>query len=113
MPDQCPPRCRPSHHTPNRRAFITATAPPPSSIPLGFCTTRGKKMQMMELYAFLGHVGSTSLVQVGLATGGLTAWGSPTIRDEPPGGLLRQDKLTIPRVKGAECYGRGAIPVIW
>nr|XP_015619483.1 chitinase-like protein 2 [Oryza sativa Japonica Group] len=52
-------------------------------------------------------------VQVGLATGGLTAWGSPTIRDEPPGGLLRQDKLTIPRVKGAECYGRGAIPVIW
>uniref|UniRef100_A0A0E0FAY7 Uncharacterized protein n=1 Tax=Oryza meridionalis TaxID=40149 RepID=A0A0E0FAY7_9ORYZ len=61
MPDQCPPRCRPSHHTPNRRAFITAMAPPPSSIPLGFCTTRGKKMQMMELYAFLGHVGSTSL----------------------------------------------------
>uniref|UniRef100_A0A0D3HSZ2 chitinase n=1 Tax=Oryza barthii TaxID=65489 RepID=A0A0D3HSZ2_9ORYZ len=52
-------------------------------------------------------------VQLGLATRGLTAWGSPTIRDEPPGGLLRQDKLAIPRVKGAECYGRGAIPVIW
>lgn len=37
------------------QAFITASA---MFQPQGFCTTGGKLMQMKELAAFLGHVGS-------------------------------------------------------
>ena len=37
------------------QAFITAAA---LFEPQGFCTTGGKQMQMMELCAFLGHVGA-------------------------------------------------------
>lgn len=51
-----PRRC-PSHRTPNRRAFIISAA---LFEPSWLCTTGGKQMQMMELCAFLGHVGSTS-----------------------------------------------------
>lgn len=37
------------------QSFITASIP---FQPQGFCTTGGKDMQMMELCAFLGHVGA-------------------------------------------------------
>ncbi|CAM8983597.1 unnamed protein product [Rhodiola kirilowii] len=96
------------------RSFITA-----STIyqPLGFGTTGGKYMQMREIAAFLGHVGSQTSCGYGVATGGPLAWGLCYNREESPMQSYCDEsdkyKLIFPCAPGADYYGRGAIPVYW
>ncbi|KAG8049775.1 hypothetical protein GUJ93_ZPchr0009g776 [Zizania palustris] len=82
--------------------------------PLGFCTTGGKQMQMMELCAFLGHVGAKTSCGYGVATGGPTAWGLCYNHEmSPDQGYCDKSNLQYPCVDGVDYYGRGAIPVYW
>ncbi|KAF7073249.1 hypothetical protein CFC21_078276 [Triticum aestivum] len=143
------------------QAFITAASLFENQ---GFCTTGGIDMQMMELCAFLGHVGAKTscmyacsfffffyfsggearfrfrwtagllcfllppllrldpgdrLIDLlaggyGVATGGPTAWGLCYNHEMSPDQGYCDDSYTQwPCVKGAEYYGRGAIPVYW
>jgi len=93
------------------QAFITAAA---FFEPQGFCTTGGKQMQMMELCAFLGHVGAKTSCGYGVATGGPTAWGLCYNHEMSPDQTYCDKTYTqYPCVEGAEYYGRGAIPVYW
>ncbi|XP_004296698.1 PREDICTED: chitinase-like protein 1 [Fragaria vesca subsp. vesca] len=83
--------------------------------PQGFCTTGGKLMQMKELAAFLGHVGSKTSCGYGVATGGPLAWGLCYNREMSPMQSYCDDfyKYTYPCTPGAEYYGRGALPIYW
>ncbi|XP_050237124.1 chitinase-like protein 1 [Mercurialis annua] len=82
---------------------------------LGFCTTGGKLMQMKELAAFLGHVGSKTSCGYGVATGGPLAYGLCYNKEMSPSQSYCDDyyKLTYPCTPGAEYYGRGALPIYW
>ncbi|XP_009339898.2 chitinase-like protein 1 [Pyrus x bretschneideri] len=94
------------------QAFITAAA---LFEPLGFGTTGGKLMQMKEIAAFLGHVGSKTSCGYGVATGGPFAWGLCYNREMSPMQSYCDDyyKYTYPCSPGAEYYGRGALPIYW
>ncbi|XP_031112981.1 chitinase-like protein 1 [Ipomoea triloba] len=94
------------------RSFILASA---DFQPLGFATTGGKKMQMKELSAFLGHVGSKTSCGYGVATGGPLAWGLCYNKEMSPSQDYCDDfyKLTYPCAPGAQYYGRGALPLYW
>ncbi|KAL5167557.1 Chitinase-like protein 1 [Glycine soja] len=83
--------------------------------PQGFGTTGNKTMQMMEIAAFLGHVGSKTSCGYGVATGGPLAWGLCYNHEMSPMQSYCDDyfKLTYPCTPGAEYYGRGAIPIFW
>ncbi|KAF5733853.1 chitinase-like protein 1 [Tripterygium wilfordii] len=93
-------------------SFITAAA---IYEPLGFGTTGGKMMQMKEIAAFLGHVGSKTSCGYGVATGGPLAWGLCYNRELSPSQSYCDDtyKYTYPCAPGAEYYGRGALPIYW
>ncbi|KAE8022716.1 hypothetical protein FH972_008496 [Carpinus fangiana] len=94
------------------QSFITAAA---LYEPLGFGTTGGKHMQMMEIAAFLGHVGAKTSCGYGVATGGPLAWGLCYNREMSPSQTYCDDtyKYTYPCTPGAEYYGRGALPIYW
>ncbi|CAL0308316.1 unnamed protein product [Lupinus luteus] len=83
--------------------------------PLGFGTTGNKTTQMMEIAAFLGHVGSKTSCGYGVATGGPLAWGLCYNHEMSPSQKYCDDyyKLTYPCNAGADYYGRGAIPIYW
>jgi len=83
--------------------------------PLGFGTTGGKLMQMKEVAAFLGHVGSQTSCGYGVATGGPLAWGLCYNKELSPSQSYCDDyyKYTYPCAPGAEYYGRGALPIYW
>ncbi|XP_010069371.2 chitinase-like protein 1 [Eucalyptus grandis] len=83
--------------------------------PLGFGTTGNTTMQMMEVAAFLGHVGAKTSCGYGVATGGPLAWGLCYNREMSPSQSYCDDyyKLTFPCAPGAEYYGRGALPIYW
>lgn len=91
-------------------SFITAAA---LYEPLGFGTTGGKTMQMREIAAFLGHVGSKTSCGYGVATGGPTAWGLCYNHEMSPSQSYCNVDYLYPCTPGAEYYGRGAIPVYW
>ncbi|XP_022861962.1 chitinase-like protein 1 [Olea europaea var. sylvestris] len=93
-------------------SFITAAA---LYEPLGFGTTGGKLMQMKEVAAFLGHVGSKTTCGYGVATGGPLAWGLCYNKEMSPSQSYCDDffKYTYPCAPGAEYYGRGALPIYW
>jgi hypothetical protein len=94
------------------RSFITAAA---LYEPLGFGTTGGKLMQMKEIAAFLGHVGSKTSCGYGVATGGPTAWGLCYNREMSPSQSYCDEsyKFEFPCAPGADYYGRGALPIYW
>ncbi|KAL3635016.1 serine/threonine protein kinase, CMGC, dual-specificity [Castilleja foliolosa] len=94
------------------RSFIVASA---MFQPLGFGTTGGKTMQMMEVAAFLAHVGSKTSCGYGVVTGGPLAWGLCYNRELSPSKSYCDDyyKYEYPCAPGAEYYGRGAIPIYW
>nr|ACJ85217.1 unknown [Medicago truncatula]ACJ85223.1 unknown [Medicago truncatula]AFK49011.1 unknown [Medicago truncatula] len=73
--------------------------------PLGFGTTGNKTTQMMEIAAFLGHVGSKTSCGYGVATGGPLAWGLCYNHEMSPAQTYCDDyyKLTYPCTPGAEC----------
>lgn len=81
--------------------------------PLGFGTTGGKQMQMKEVAAFLGHVGSKTSCGYGVATGGPLAWGLCYNHEMSPSQTYCAENDLYPCVEGAEYYGRGALPVYW
>ncbi|KAK9287606.1 hypothetical protein L1049_016041 [Liquidambar formosana] len=83
--------------------------------PHGFGTTGGKKMQMKEVAAFLGHVGSKTSCGYGVATGGPLAWGLCYNKEMSPSQSYCDDsfKYTYPCTPGVEYYGRGALPLYW
>ncbi|XP_008781695.1 chitinase-like protein 1 [Phoenix dactylifera] len=91
-------------------SFITASA---VYQPLGFGTTGGKQMQMKEVAAFLGHVGSKTSCGYGVATGGPLAWGLCYNHEMSPSKSYCEDSYIYPCTPGAEYYGRGALPVYW
>eukprot|EP00262_Sarcandra_glabra_P022256 TRINITY_DN981_c0_g1_i1.p1 TRINITY_DN981_c0_g1~~TRINITY_DN981_c0_g1_i1.p1 ORF type:complete len:309 (+),score=35.13 TRINITY_DN981_c0_g1_i1:181-1107(+) len=92
------------------RSFILAST---LYQPLGFGTTGGKQMQMKELAAFLGHVGSKTSCGYNVATGGPTAWGLCYNHEMSPSQSYCSESYTYPCAPGAEYYGRGALPVYW
>lgn len=94
------------------KSFITAAA---VYQPLGFGTTGNKTTQMMEVSAFLGHVGSKTTCGYGVATGGPLAWGLCYNKELSPSQSYCDDyfKLTYPCAPGVDYYGRGAIPIYW
>ncbi|CAI9094993.1 OLC1v1030842C1 [Oldenlandia corymbosa var. corymbosa] len=81
----------------------------------GFGTTGNKTMQMLELCAFLGHVGSGTTCGSLVSTGGPYAWGLCYNHEMSPSQSFCNDdfKLTYPCAPGADYFGRGAIPVYW
>ncbi|XP_015087651.1 chitinase-like protein 1 [Solanum pennellii] len=83
--------------------------------PLGFGTTGGKKMQMKEIAAFFGHVGSKTSCGYGVATGGPLAYGLCYNKEMSPSQDYCDEyfKLTYPCTPGARYYGRGALPIYW
>ncbi|KAJ4963300.1 hypothetical protein NE237_023239 [Protea cynaroides] len=81
--------------------------------PLGFGTTGGKLMQMMEVAAFLGHVGSQTSCGYGVATGGPLAWGLCYNHEMSPSQSYCNTDYLYPCAPGVEYYGRGALPVYW
>ncbi|XP_022932592.1 chitinase-like protein 1 [Cucurbita moschata] len=93
-------------------SFILAAA---QFEPLGFGTTGDKKMQMKEIAAFLGHVGSKTSCGDGVVTGGPLAWGLCFNKEMSPSQDYCDDyfKLTYPCAPGAQYYGRGALPIFW
>ncbi|KAL5713665.1 serine/threonine protein kinase [Ranunculus cassubicifolius] len=92
------------------QSFITASIP---YQPLGFGTTGGKKMGMMEVAAFLGHVGSKTSCGYGVATGGPLAWGLCYNREMSPQQEYCKPDYKYPCAPGATYFGRGALPVYW
>ncbi|KAG1326826.1 chitinase-like protein 1 [Cocos nucifera] len=92
------------------QSFITAST---AYQPLGFGTTGGKQMQMKEVAAFLGHVGSKTSCGYGVATGGPLAWGLCYNRELSPSKSYCEDSYVYPCTAGVEYYGRGALPVYW
>nr|AZH68438.1 chitinase-like protein 1 [Gastrodia elata] len=91
-------------------SFITAST---VFQPLGFGTTGGKHMGMMEVAAFLGHVGSKTSCGYGVATGGPLAWGLCYNHEMSPSQSYCNPDYLYPCTPGADYYGRGAIPVFW
>ncbi|XP_078443209.1 chitinase-like protein 1 [Wolffia australiana] len=91
-------------------SFITAAA---VYQPLGFCTTGGKLMQMREIAAFLGHVGSQTSCGYGVATGGPLAWGLCYNKEMSPSQNYCAENVEYPCTPGVNYYGRGALPVYW
>ncbi|XXG61798.1 hypothetical protein AAC387_Pa05g0319 [Persea americana] len=92
------------------QSFITAAA---LFEPIGFGTTGGKQMQMKEISAFLGHVGSQTSCGYNVATGGPYAWGLCYNREMSPSQSYCNPNYLYPCTPGVEYYGRGAIPVYW
>ncbi|KAF6159756.1 hypothetical protein GIB67_030014 [Kingdonia uniflora] len=92
------------------RSFITASAKYQA---LGFGTTGGKKMQMLEVAAFLGHVGGKTSCGYGVATGGVEAWGLCYKKEMSPSQKYCNPDYLYPCAPGADYCGRGAIPVFW
>lgn len=91
-------------------SFITAAA---VFEPLGFGTTGGKTMQMREVAAFLGHVGSKTSCGYGVATGGPLAWGLCYNHEMSPSQSYCTEHIDYPCTPGVDYYGRGALPVYW
>lgn len=91
-------------------SFITAAA---HFQPIGFGTTGGKAMQMKEVAAFLGHVGSKTSCGYNVATGGPNAWGLCYNHELSPSQSYCSEDYLYPCTPGVEYYGRGAIPVYW
>ncbi|XP_042495417.1 chitinase-like protein 1 [Macadamia integrifolia] len=81
--------------------------------PLGFGTTGGKLMQMKEVAAFLGHIGSQTTCGYGVATGGPLAWGLCYNHEMSPSQSYCNPNYLFPCAPGVEYYGRGALPVYW
>lgn len=81
--------------------------------PLGFGTTGGKLMQMKEIAAFLGHVGSQTSCGYGVATGGPLAWGLCYNHEMSPSQAYCDPNYLYPCSPGVQYYGRGALPVYW
>ncbi|XP_027084699.1 chitinase-like protein 2 [Coffea arabica] len=83
--------------------------------PLGFGTTGNKTAQMLELSAFLGHVGAKTSCGYGVATGGPLAWGLCYNKEMSPNSIYCDDyyKLTYPCAPGVSYHGRGALPLYW
>jgi hypothetical protein len=94
------------------QSFITASI---MFQPLGFGTTGGHQMQMKEIAAFLGHVGSKTSCGYGVATGGPMAWGLCYSRELSPSQSYCDEsyKYKYPCSPGADYYGRGALPIYW
>lgn len=94
------------------KSFITAAA---LYQPIGFGTTGGKKMGMLEIAAFFSHVGSKTSCGYGVATGGPFAWGLCYNKEMSPTQSYCDDfyKFTYPCTPGVDYYGRGALPVYW
>lgn len=94
------------------KSFITASA---LFQPIGFGTTGGKHLGMLEIAAFLGHVGSKTSCGYGVATGGPLAWGLCYRKELSPSQKYCDDfyKYTYPCSPGADYYGRGALPIFW
>ncbi|XP_072993218.1 chitinase-like protein 1 [Typha latifolia] len=92
------------------QSFITAAS---LYEPLGFGTTGGKQMQMTEIAAFLGHVGSKTSCGYGVATGGPLAWGLCYNHEMSPSQIYCDSNDLYPCTDGVEYYGRGALPVYW
>ncbi|XP_031485937.1 chitinase-like protein 1 [Nymphaea colorata] len=92
------------------QAFILAST---DFQPLGFGTTGGKQMQMREVAAFLGHVGSKTSCGYSVATGGPFAWGLCYNHELSPSQSYCDPNYIYPCTPGAEYYGRGAIPIYW
>lgn len=94
------------------KSFITAAA---IYQPQGFGTTGGHSMQMKEVAAFLGHVGSKTSCGYGVATGGPLAWGLCYNTEMSPSQKYCDDlyKYTYPCAPGADYHGRGALPIYW
>ncbi|XP_010276208.1 PREDICTED: chitinase-like protein 1 [Nelumbo nucifera] len=92
-------------------SFITASA---LYQPHGFGTTGGKLMQMKEVAAFLGHVGSKTSCGYGVATGGPLAWGLCYNHEMSPSqSYCDSTDYVYPCTPGVEYYGRGALPIYW
>lgn len=81
--------------------------------PIGFGTTGGKLMQMKEIAAFLGHVGSKTSCGYGVATGGPLAWGLCYNHEMSPSQSYCNPDYRYPCAPGASYHGRGALPVYW
>ncbi|KAF8403989.1 hypothetical protein HHK36_012099 [Tetracentron sinense] len=92
------------------QSFITASA---LFQPLGFGTTGSKHMQMKEVAAFLGHVGSKTSCGYGVATGGPLAWGLCYSHEMSPSQSYCNPDYVYPCTPGVDYYGRGALPVYW
>ncbi|XVF86127.1 hypothetical protein PTKIN_Ptkin18bG0015800 [Pterospermum kingtungense] len=93
------------------QSFILASA---IYEPLGFGTTGGKLMQMMEVAAFLAHVAAKTSCGYGVATGGPMAWGLCYNREMSPSQTYCDTYYSeYPCAPGAEYYGRGALPIYW
>ncbi|XP_043713000.1 chitinase-like protein 1 [Telopea speciosissima] len=92
------------------QSFITAST---LFQPLGFGTTGGKLMQMKEVAAFLGHVGSQTSCGYGVATGGPLAWGLCYNHEMSPSQSYCNPNYLFPCSPGVDYYGRGALPVYW
>ncbi|THU57700.1 hypothetical protein C4D60_Mb03t06270 [Musa balbisiana] len=109
-------------------SFITAAA---VYEPLGFGTTGGKQMQMKEVAAFLGHVGSkTSCTNSStppnptvlcFLCSDLPVAGLPLLqvdmalrpREMSPSQSYCDQSYDYPCTPGVDYYGRGALPVYW
>ncbi|KAG6533785.1 chitinase-like protein 1 [Zingiber officinale] len=89
-------------------SFITAAA---VYEPLGFGTTGDKETKMMEIAAFLGHVGSKTSCGYGVATGGPLAWGLCYNHEMSPSQDYCTPNYLYPCAEGASYFGRGALPV--
>lgn len=94
------------------QSFIIATT---LYQPLGFGTTGNKTLQMLEISAFLGHVGSRTTCGSAVSTGGPLAWGLCYNHEMSPSQSYCDEeyKLVYPCMPGVDYYGRGAIPVYW
>ncbi|MQL92699.1 hypothetical protein Taro_025333 [Colocasia esculenta] len=88
-------------------SFITAAG---VYVPLGFGTTGGKRMQLKEIAAFLGHVGSRTSCGYAVATGGPFAYGLCYNREMSPSQDYCVDSYLYPCSPGAQYYARGALP---
>ncbi|PIA51643.1 hypothetical protein AQUCO_01100480v1, partial [Aquilegia coerulea] len=82
--------------------------------PLGFGTTGGQEMQMKEIAAFFGHVGSKTSCGYSVAPGGPLSWGLCYNHEMSPSqSYCDQYDYIYPCAPGVEYYGRGALPVYW
>ncbi|KAL9247100.1 hypothetical protein vseg_020566 [Gypsophila vaccaria] len=94
------------------QSFIVASA---DYQPLGFGTTGGNLVSMLEVAAFFGVVGAKTSCGYNVATGGPTAWGLCYNRELSPSQKYCDDyyKYTYPCTPGVDYFGRGALPIYW
>ncbi|XP_074271203.1 chitinase-like protein 1 [Silene latifolia] len=94
------------------QAFIVASA---GYQHLGFGTTGGNLMSMLEVAAFLGHVGAKTSCGYNVVEGGPSAWGLCYNRELSPSQDYCDDfyKYRYPCTPGVAYFGRGALPIYW